>query len=71
MSHIGPHKPKPVSVREDLLLSVGPVFLGPHSGSWIIAYSPFQEVVTIVDIGSWSLLSLPLPSALTSALVLQ
>lgn len=71
MSHIGRHKPKPVSVREELPLRMGPVFLGLHLGLWLIVYSPFQEVRIVLDIGSWSLLSPSLPSALTSALFLQ
>lgn len=71
MSHRGPHKLKPVSEGEDLPLGMDPVLLGPDLGPWIIVYSPFQEVRTIVDIGSWSLLSPPLPSTWTSALFLQ
>lgn len=36
-----------------------------------IVSSPFQEVSTVLDIGSWSLPCLSLPSALTAALLLQ
>lgn len=36
-----------------------------------IVYSPFQEVSTVLDIGSWSLICFSLPSALTAALFHQ